>query len=111
MPTDLVKQFIEHHGVKGQKWGVRRKDTSTNSSSGPRKLSSITSENTKHLTNDELRKIIERMNLDRQFSELTSAKTHAGRKYTKTLLENSGKTAVGVLVSAVATKAVKTVIK
>lgn len=96
---DKLLVFLEHHGVKGQRWGVRRKGRSHGSSSMP--------SDKKHLSNDELRKAIERMRLEQQYSELSSPKKKIGAAYAKSILETSGKTVASVLVGAATTKAVK----
>ena len=95
---------LAHHGVKGQKWGVRRSPRQLDAASKARNA-------TKDLSNDELRKLVERMRLDQQYSELSSPKTAQGKKYVKSILENSGRTFVGAFVGAVATQSVKKAFK
>ena len=60
--TEELDAFIEHHGVKGQKWGVRRK--------APHNDSFIPPVNPKHLSDADLKKAVNRMNMEQQFSRL-----------------------------------------
>ena len=100
MTEELVDNFLEHYGVKGMRWGVRRSNPSGGSTktlakkpaikpavkttpkpaekteaktvaktkaeaevpSGPKKAS--------ELSNEELQKIIQRINLERQYNDL-----------------------------------------
>lgn len=75
-----VSDFLSHFGVKGQKWGVRR---STSELSGGHSVSDdvkrvreatakISRGNTTALSNKELQDVVTRMNLDQQFSRLSS---------------------------------------
>lgn len=99
MSLEAVLAFIEHHGVKGQKWGVRRKHSSLSRSRGP--------STTAHLSNDELRKVVERMRLDQDFHKLSSAKTHKGRAYAAKLLKDIGTASVASAGAMVTTKVLK----
>lgn len=92
MILEATEEFLEHYGVKGQKWGVRRKSSGKSGGTDTSKLS-----------NDDLRKLVDRMRLDQQYSEL--AKSTGGRKYAKSLLENSGRLAVGAVVTTLTARA------
>lgn len=66
-PEDLnvfinTNAFLKHHGVKGQKWGVRRKS--------PHNDSFIPPVNPKHLSDNDLKRAVTRMNMEQQFSRL-----------------------------------------
>jgi hypothetical protein len=80
----IIDNVLEHHGIKGMKWGVRR---SSGGGSTSTKRRSPTSEDFKKaqaarskvkrgkthaLTNDELQALNKRMNLEKQFKELSS---------------------------------------
>jgi len=41
MNEDLAAKFIEHHGVKGQKWGVRKDNQSSGSSVSPENIPKV----------------------------------------------------------------------
>lgn len=108
MTIDNVDEFLEHHGVKGQRWGQRKKS----SSSGSGKLTPKTKKPhnpTKHLSNHEMKQLVERMNLERQFSELSRPKAKAGSEFAKGMLEKSGNVLIGAFVTAGSALAVKAV--
>lgn len=85
------KEFIEHYGVKGQKWGVRRQRPSGGV-------------DTSKLSDQELRQLVERMRLDQQYSEMVARQNRsAGRAFVARI----GSQAVNIAVSAVVAKAVQ----
>ena len=92
-----VGKFIEHHGVKGQKWGIRNRRTRSSTA--------------KSLSDDEITKRIKRMELEKRFTDLSKQTESAGKKYATELLQNSGKavvgTAIGTGVSFVVGRALK----
>lgn len=112
---DLVKEFIEHHGVKGQKWGIRIKRKQPSISKGKSKAPSAHS-----LSDEELRKAVSRMQLEQQYSSLMSKKatTNRGAKFANSLLKhgtgiagNIAKNSVTNLGTKYATQALEDAIK
>ena len=89
LTEEEVDEFLEHHGIKGQKWGVRRKS--------PHNDSFIPRMNPKKLSDAELRAAVNRMNMEQQFSRLSKkpSKLKHGHDVVKGLL------AVGVTVNSV----------
>ena len=90
LPEGLLDVPLEHAGVKGMKWGVRRpvgkdgrvirtgvapgtKTAPAKKSSAPPKkpASSSTTSKTKPLTDEELRKKVRRMQLEVQYAQLS----------------------------------------
>lgn len=90
--SDLEK-FLEHHGVKGQKWGVRRKGPSSSSSPAHQ---------VSKLTNEQLREAVNRMQLEQQYKNLLNPKNKAnnsaGKDFAKSILKDVGKNEVRKLV-------------
>lgn len=86
-----VADFLEHHGTKGQKWGIRNRRSSSISG---KKLKS----HAKSLSNEEISNRIKRMELEKKYTDLSKASNSPGKKYAHDLLQNSGKTAVGTAV-------------
>lgn len=126
---------LYHHGVKGQKWGVHRHQNRDGSliKSGKKHSTKISNFLSKHkektvakkasktptskeiskLTDDELKKRIDRMDLEikykSKYSELHPAKVSAGRKFLKSMtgvttssLEKAGKNIGGQLATYLA---------
>lgn len=76
MPND----YLQHHGIKGMKWGVRRteaqlarvrgKAKKENWSEDAKSVGEIRTKNVKQMSNAEIRKVNERMDLERRYSQL-----------------------------------------
>ena len=81
---------LYHWGIKGQKWGVRRYQNKdgTYTAAGKKRRSSYESE-AKSMTDQELRSNINRMNLERRYTNLSRGR---GSKSSKAL-DLTGKTA------------------
>ena len=100
---------LYHHGVKGMKWGVRK--TPVRSSSGAtrkrksntlslfkkkkttRKVSSANSspaktKSIKDMSDDELRKKVERVRLEQQYQQLDPKTVSRGKRITKRVLDD-----------------------
>jgi len=92
MRTGLLR-FLDHHGVKGMKWGIRneKKKSSSGGSKGGSGRSSA-----KDLSDEQLQKAIARMDLEKRYSELSSPpkKNKAGKAFASELGKNLVKTAV-----------------
>ena len=101
--------FIEHFGIKGQKWGVRRPrgTASDNPSSSDAARAKATRDTiSKHgigaVSTADLQHLVSRQNLETQYGKLTEAHGNAGRKAVQGILVQVGKQQA----SALATKAV-----
>lgn len=77
-----LDNFFEHHGVKGMKWGVRRKRKGSGSSDKGASLRGTKKkekEDISKLSNEELQKRVSRMNLERQYSALQKERRDASK--------------------------------
>lgn len=101
---------LQHHGIKGQRWGVRRyqnKDgsltplgrqrqgsSSGSSSSSAKKASSTsakgksssTQKKVSEMSDDELRRAINRKRLEQEYAQLNPKKVTKGQKFANTLV-------------------------
>jgi hypothetical protein len=68
--SDAIGEVLEHHGVKGQKWGVRR---------SKRQLARASGKSVKDMSDEELKTAVARMNLEQQYSKLTSGSSSSFR--------------------------------
>lgn len=111
---------LQHHGIKGMKWGVRRTpeqlqrtknhiDTASNmvkeakniNNSVSKIRSTVKKKDLSKMSDQELRDRVNRMNLEQQFSQLSSGKVSKGESYVRNTLEIAG-SALAVTSSAVA---------
>lgn len=70
-----VDNILEHFGVKGQKWGVRRSQKQLARASGKT--------DPKTLSDAELRSRLNRMQMEKQYKELTKAPPTVGQRGAK----------------------------
>lgn len=88
MSFDNADAVLAHHGIKGMRWGVRKQRAIVSSSSKPKghddynhahsDIANMT------LSNKELQRRVNRLNLEKQYNDLTAKKQS---KYTKKLGE------------------------
>lgn len=101
------EEMLEHHGIKGQKWGVRRyqnKDGSRTAAGKKREQSrsedpahedytkAHSGKSVKNMSDVELRNRLNRLQMEKQYSQLTSSDTNKGKEF----VSKSLKVATGV---------------
>ena len=98
--VEVGQNFIEHYGVKGMHWGVRKDDSggSAVTRRSPHSIDSAHVENVKAkaktgggthvLSNKEMQDVITRLNLEKQYRTLSAEKSsiNAGHKKVKHIL-------------------------
>lgn len=72
----LIENALKHHGVKGQKWGIRNKRTSKQGASSDKPKAH-------QLSDDELRKAVNRMQMEKQYNQLSGGKNSPHSKAVK----------------------------
>lgn len=90
-----VEEFFEHHGIKGMKWGVRRKRGSNERVSTERKradevLNKKKKTGPRSLTNKDLADFNKRLELETKFTKLTPSKRKIGEAHVAALLATAG---------------------
>jgi len=96
-------EFLEHFGKKGMKWGVRKRATPAGPATAPAKPHASS------LSDADLKKHIERMNLEQQYTRLTTPKKDNSEAID--FAKGLGKNIVSAAVMAVATKQIASVMK
>lgn len=90
---------LYHYGVPGMKWGVRRSKSSKSSGSknatkgwnkDAKEAHRISKKNVKQMSNAELRRLNERQNLERQYSQLNPSKVKRGMAVAATVAGGLG---------------------
>lgn len=97
--SEVRKNFLEHYGVKGQRWGVRRskaalarqakRDNKTQSEEHAR-AQQLLKKKRSELTNDELKFLNERLGLETNFTRLNPDAITKGRNKTTSVLSTVG---------------------
>lgn len=93
---------LSHYGVPGMRWGVRRSGVSSTpgkTKKGPpsedyKRMQDMKKRGKKNLTTAELKELTGRMQLEKQYKDLSKASVSAGRKYTTDLMKEIGKETV-----------------
>lgn len=94
----MVQNQLYHHGIKGQKWGVRRTPAqlghrikSTFSRKKKKKVKKVEEQpkkkTAKDMTDEELRSAIKRMTLEQEYNNLHPAEISQGKKFVKKMME------------------------
>lgn len=91
--SDLLDGFFEHHGIKGMKWGLRRKRGANGRVSTEAKRTALIADKhkvhgKKSLTNKELADYNKRLELENKFSKLSKRKNElkTGHSFVKEVL-------------------------
>lgn len=99
----VVEDVLEHAGVKGMKWGVRKDKGSGGENS--RDLGNV-----KNLSDDDLKKLVARMRLEQDFKTLTSKPPDKGKEFRKQLINDGKKTLFKIAIAATVGKIMQEVL-
>ena len=96
---------LSHYGKPGMKWGKRKAKGSSGSGARPY--------NAKKLSNQELGKVIKRMELEQKYTELNKKAntTSKGATATKSFLAKNGGKIAGIAITSIAGAAVTAFLK
>ena len=96
--SEIIEKTLEHFGIPGMRWGVRKsrgKSSKTAPSEDHSTSRQIKKKKTKEMSNDELKKLTTRMNLERNLRDLKSSDYQKGLNFVKTLTA-AGTTVAGL---------------
>lgn len=85
-----LEEFLEHHGVKGQKWGIRNPENRRRVSGDYKRISDLKGRHPSELTNKQLKSVNERLNLEQQFKRLNPNKVRSGKAQAEFILSTVG---------------------
>ena len=103
---------LQHHGILGQKWGIRRTESQLARGSkgtvSSKKVSAKETEKSKikSMSDTELRQKINRIQMERQYSQLSKKDVSAGQKFVSDVFMNAAKQTATNYVSKYMTKGV-----
>lgn len=130
--SDIVNDILSHHGVKGQRWGLRRKSTvgaqevvisdkrkkiKTSGGGGhsahpdavrARTVGQIGKKSgPKALSNQDLHTYTTRINMEQSFKRVQYSQKNAGARFVATILGQTGKTQATNVANDVAAQQIK----
>jgi hypothetical protein len=73
------------------KWGVRRKNPSSRQSADHKTVSGLRKKKVSEMSNDELKKLTARLQLEKQLKDLSASDTGPGKKFVTEVLSQVGK--------------------
>lgn len=81
---------LKHYGIKGMRWGIR-KDRSASRSADSVAAKKLKRKRIEEMSNTELAQLNKRLQLERQYKDLTKKDTNPGLKFVSNVLQESGK--------------------
>ena len=82
--------YLDHYGVKGMRWGHRKRKVSSSSRSNQRKSRREMKRNRRTLSEADLNRNLDRLRKEKQLKELIDEDVNPGKKYIQDVLKKSG---------------------
>ena len=98
------KLHISHFGVRGMKWGVRKRSAKEEKERAKRFKKA---ENRRHISDSELKERTERLLAEKKFKELTDQDLNPGKTIAKKIVSESGQKVARTVITGAALFAVK----
>lgn len=116
MSTGSPEEILEHHGIDGQKWGVRNGppyplERGKGKRASVKEKARIILRDADDLTLDELRYLVSKLELEEKLTRMSADEKKQGKSYVTKCLEKFGDTIVSVAVPAVTTYAFKKIVE
>lgn len=112
-----VDNFLNHYGILGMRWGVRRRrkvtagKSKTNLSDDYKKKEELKKRDPKSLSNQELKALNERMQLEKQYKDLTRNEISAGKRLVQEVLGSAAKETAKNFVAKAMTKSLENLVE
>lgn len=100
-----IQNILEHYGVKGQKWGVRR---NRSRGGGSNKTRTTFKKAPSKLSDAELAKRIERMQIEKKYNELNRRDVSNGQKLVSEILTGTGRRVATTVLTGASLVAIRT---
>jgi hypothetical protein len=96
--NEYYPPYLAHYGVLGMKWGVRKKSKgrvktskrSSKYSSDYKESQKLRKKSSKELSNDQLKTLNRRMNLEQEYNRLSTSSVNRGESYAKRAIAVGG---------------------
>lgn len=114
--VEALSEILEHHGIDGQKWGVRNGppyplERGKGKRASVKEKARIILRDADDLTLDELRYLVSKLELEEKLTRMSADEKKQGKSYVAKGLEKFGDTIVSVAVPAATTYAFKKIIE
>lgn len=106
--SELADDFLMHYGVKGMKWGKRKSSAGSDDNAA---VSPLRKKKAHELSNEELKKLNERMQLEQNYKKLNPGTAARGKKFAASIIGTAtlGVTAYNIVNGAAGKDAIKLV--
>ena len=82
---------LEHHGVKGMRWGHRKRDVSSGKNGKTTKTTKTTKTQIKRMPDSEVQSRIKRLESEKKLSKLSKEDSNPTKQFIKSVMADSGK--------------------
>lgn len=102
---------LSHHGVLGMHWGKRQGSSESSTSPDHKNAHSLKGKKLSEMSNDELKTLSTRLELEKKFKEAAKQDMHPAKKVVGEILANAGKQTAATYLAKYMGKGVEAVIK
>lgn len=102
---------LAHYGTKGMRWGVRKDKKGRTQSQDYKQSRSLLRKRVSELSNEDLKKLNSRLQLERTLSSLDPTVSASGKRAVGKFMQKYGKAFIGGLAGAAATASVGVIVR